>query len=293
MKTRSENEMFSLILDTAKADPRVHAVVMAGSRADTSNPHDIFMDYDISYIVDDYHPFLGNLDWARRFGEPMIIQLPNHMDFDDLSNIGYETFLMQFCDGTRIDLTVETLEHYESHEHSEPERVLWDPEGLIPPLPTPDGSCYFVKPPTAKDYDDCCNEYWWLHAYAAKELWRGNLVFAKYWFDGNLRRMYERMLGWYLAKRCGYGVSMGKHGKFMRKYMTDGEWELLLSGYADAEPEHIWTALQRMDDFFRIAAKSLAADYGFAYLQTEDDKVTAYLKHIRALSKDADEIYSD
>ena len=42
---RSEQEMFDLILGIAKADPRVKAVYMNGSRTNPNADKDIFQDY--------------------------------------------------------------------------------------------------------------------------------------------------------------------------------------------------------------------------------------------------------
>lgn len=48
---RSEQEMFDLILNTAREDKRIRAVYMNGSRTNPSAPRDIFQDYDIVYVV--------------------------------------------------------------------------------------------------------------------------------------------------------------------------------------------------------------------------------------------------
>ena len=47
---RTEQEMFELILNTAKADERIRAVYMNGSRTNVNVPKDIFQDYDIVYV---------------------------------------------------------------------------------------------------------------------------------------------------------------------------------------------------------------------------------------------------
>ena len=76
---RSEQEMFDLILSTARADPRIRGVVLNGSRANPNAPHDFFQDFDIVYLVTDLAPFTSNLEWIHRFGELMILQLPDDM----------------------------------------------------------------------------------------------------------------------------------------------------------------------------------------------------------------------
>ncbi len=48
---RSEQEMLDLILDTARKDERIRAVMMNGSRANPNAPRDFFQDFDIVYFV--------------------------------------------------------------------------------------------------------------------------------------------------------------------------------------------------------------------------------------------------
>ncbi len=45
--------MFDLILDTARADERIRAVILNGSRANPNAPRDPFQDFDIVYLVTD------------------------------------------------------------------------------------------------------------------------------------------------------------------------------------------------------------------------------------------------
>jgi aminoglycoside 6-adenylyltransferase len=81
---------------------------------------------------------------------------------------------MQFSDGTRIDLSL-IADRYT--DDGEPAVSLLDKDGILPELPRPTGSCYFVKPPYEKEFTDCCNEFWWLGPYIAKVLWRGELSY--------------------------------------------------------------------------------------------------------------------
>ncbi len=76
---RSEQQMFDLILDTARADERIRAVILNGSRANPNAPRDPFQDFDIVYLVTDVEPFVRNLEWIKRFGEMMILQMPDDM----------------------------------------------------------------------------------------------------------------------------------------------------------------------------------------------------------------------
>ena len=106
---RSEQEMLELIVDTAKKDERIRAVIMNGSRANPNAPRDPFQDFDIVYVVADVAPFGHNYEWIKRFGEIMIMQMPEDMQDPPPSQDGGFTYLMQFTDGNRIDLMIYPL----------------------------------------------------------------------------------------------------------------------------------------------------------------------------------------
>jgi aminoglycoside 6-adenylyltransferase len=103
---RSEQEMFDLILNTAREDERIRAVMMNGSRANPNAPRDFFQDFDIVYFVTDHRPFRHNFEWIKRFGEMMILQLPDDMGDSPHPEDASFAYLMQFSDGNRIDLTI-------------------------------------------------------------------------------------------------------------------------------------------------------------------------------------------
>ena len=60
---RAEQEVMELILSVAKADERIRAVLLVGSRANPAVPKDIYQDYDIIYFVEDIMPFYNNPVW--------------------------------------------------------------------------------------------------------------------------------------------------------------------------------------------------------------------------------------
>src|SRR6267143_1051330 len=103
---RSEEEMLELIVSTAENDHRIRAVIMSGSRVNPNARRDIFQDFDIAYLVTDVDSFRDDHTWINRFGAIMILQLPEAMEDPPSKNDGRFTYLMQFTDGNRIDLTL-------------------------------------------------------------------------------------------------------------------------------------------------------------------------------------------
>ena len=291
---RSEQQMLELILDTARCDERIRAVIMNGSRANPNAPRDPFQDFDIVYIVTDVEPFRKNLEWIKRFGDMMILQMP-----DDMGDLASDTggsfgYLMQFMDGNRIDLGLFTLSQWKEHgkDRDSLSLLLLDKDGIIEPFPPASEAAYLPKPPTAKAFADCCNEFWWVSPYVAKGLWRGEILYAKCLFDEVLRNeQLMKMLTWHIGLKTDFQVNPGKLGKYFQKYLEPELWDALLKTFSDASYENTWDALFAACDLFRRAAIPIATHYGFEYPFEDDRKVTAYLAHIRSLPRDAKEIY--
>ncbi len=285
---RSEQEMFDLILNTAREDERIRAVIMNGSRANPCAPRDIFQDFDIVYLVTDTAPFIHNLEWISQFGELMILQMPDEMgDPPPDFNLGF-TYLMQFMDGNRIDLHLAPVSQMEKDSLTV---VLLDKDGLCTEIPLPTEQDYLPKPPTAKEFADCCNEFWWVCPYVAKGLWREEITYAKYMLDVYVRAQLMKMLRWHIGIKTQFSINPGKLGKYFQPYLEAEYWEMLMRTYADASYEHTWDALLPMTTLFRQTANEVARFCHFPYPADDDARVTAHLLHVRQLPKDADSMY--
>lgn len=106
---RSEAEIYALLLETARADDRVLAVYMNGSRTNPHAPKDIFQDYDVVYVVRETRAFIEDRGWILRFGNILYMQYPDEFPDDPSDKENHYGWLMQFGDGVRIDLTVQAL----------------------------------------------------------------------------------------------------------------------------------------------------------------------------------------
>ena len=288
---RSEREMFELIINTAEDDERIRAVILNGSRANPNAPKDIFQDFDVIFVVTDLAPFKNNDEWIKRFGEIMIKQLPEEMGDSPPEEDGCFVYLMQFTDGNRIDLTIYPLANLSEIGRDSLSVILLDKDGIIEPFPPPLENDYLPMPPTAKAFDDCCNEFWWVSAYVAKGLWREEITYARSMLDQVLREELMKMLNWYIGVKTGFSQNPGKHGKYFQQYLEPKLWQMLLQTYMDADYENNWQALLTMCRLFRQVALFVEAFYGFEYPHDDDSMVFAHLEHVRNLPKDASSIY--
>lgn len=280
---RSEKEMLGLILNMAEEDERVRAVIMNGSRVNPNAPRDFFQDYDIVFIVTDVSLFVRDRSWISRFGELMIMQTPEEMDDPPPENDGRFTYLLQFVDGNRIDLSLYPIAQIKEMERDSLSLLLLDKDGIVEPFPPPSEMDYIPKPPSAKQFDDCCNEFWWVCPYVAKGLWRRELPYAKYMLERPVRDMLMKMLSWHIGIRTGFSKNPGKFGKYYEEYLEPELWAEFVKTYPDADFENIWRALFVMCELFRKTAIGVAEHFGYSYPYNDDERVTAYLRHIKIL----------
>jgi aminoglycoside 6-adenylyltransferase len=290
---RTEKQMLDLIINTALGDERVRAAVLNGSRVNPSAPKDFFQDYDVIYFVTEKESFLADPTWIRVFGELMILQLPDEMHDPAPNPAEMESYayLMQFADGNRIDLSLFPVDRLDRLEADSLTLTLLDKDKILPIFPPPDDSGYLPTPPTARAFADCTNEFWWVSPYVAKGLWRREIVYAKQMHDLYVREQLSRMLNWYVGVHTGFKLSTGKLGKYLEKYLEPELWQLLLKTYSDADYDHTWAALLATGDLFRRLAIPVAEHFGFEYPHGDDQRVSAHLRHVRDLPRDAKEMY--
>ncbi|MDN4074025.1 aminoglycoside 6-adenylyltransferase [Fictibacillus terranigra] len=286
--------MLAKIIKFANKEKRIRAVILNGSRVNPNAPKDIFQDYDVVFITEDVAYYIENRNWIRPFGEIMIMQTPDAMAMGtaELGEIsGKYTYLMQFMDGMRIDLTFYPAGKVQDLVHDSLSKVILDKDGILPELPEPSDQDYITKCPSEREFLDCCNEFWWVSTYIAKGLWRKELPYAKAMFDGPVRNMLILMLKWQIGLRHDFSVDSGKHGKYFKSYLEPEMYGQLLQTYSDGQYENIWEALFEMGRLFRRTSQDLAGRLGFRYAEDEDHHVTAYLRHVRHLPFDAEKMY--
>ncbi|WP_271750901.1 aminoglycoside 6-adenylyltransferase [Cohnella sp. JJ-181] len=283
---RTEQEMMALILGIARADERIRAVCMNGSRTNPNAPRDRFQDYDIVYLVTEMNSFIGRPGWIDAFGERIILQKPDDNALFPPGPGDRYAYLMQFKDGNRIDLRLSPVSR--AAEYAAEDKltvVLLDKDGLLPALPAPTDEDYRVRLPDAPRFAGCCNEFWWVSTYVAKGLWRRETLYALDHLNLYVRPMLIRMLEWRVGIDTDGGVGIGKNAKYLERYLPADRWQALLDTYPRGTEAEIWQALRTMGRLFRETALEVAERLGFAYDGKEDRLVTAYLASVERLPR--------
>ena len=181
---RSADEIQKLIIDTAKLDDRIRAVLLNGSRADSTILPDKYQDFDIQYIVKDLNSFTCDHRWTNIFGERIIWQLPDvkTSEEEDVDKSSVFHYLILFHDGNRIDLTLFPIAKLETDFHLDSLTIVWiDKDNFFANISKTNNSDYLIKKPTEKDFLSTCNEFWWVSTYCFK----GSFKKGNYLFKGN------------------------------------------------------------------------------------------------------------
>ena len=281
---RSENEIYSLILETAKSDARIKAVYMNGSRTNINAPKDIFQDYDIVYVVENTQSFIDDRDWINVFGKILYMQYPDenpNYPSDKENSYGY---LMQFADGVRIDLTLQTVDYALRHIMEDRLcKILMDKENILPKIGEATDCQRWVKKPEKEQYFAVCNEFWWCTNNIAKGLWRKEIPYVQDMVNYCVRPQLITMLNWKAGILTDWKVSTGKSSKYLYKWLSEEEWKMLLSTYFDGDVDSAWKSVFRMCELFDNTSRLVGEKLGWKYNAQEGKAAWNFLEDVYRL----------
>lgn len=289
---RNETEMYQLILDLAKADPGILAVYLNGSRTNSNVPKDIFQDYDVVYVVRETKRYIEDKAWIQNFGTILYMQYPDENSNYPSDKENRYGWLMQFADGNRLDLHVETLSYARAHIGDDRLcKILLDKEQLLPAIEPATDADYYVKKPTEEQFLACANEFWWCSNNLAKGLWREEILYVQDMANFIVRKELERMLSWKVGMEHDFAVSVGKSAKYIGRWLQKEVYRQYLDTFFGSSCEDAWRAVLVMCDLFAQTAVTVAQALGYHYDTKEGEAARGFLEHVRTLPKDAEEIY--
>lgn len=280
---RTEKEIYDLVLNFAFQDERIRIVTLEGSRTNVNIPKDNLQDYDITFFVIDMGEFLKSDDWLSVFGNRIMMQKPEDMELFPPEEKGF-SYIMLFDDGVKIDLTllpVSMLEEYLTRDKLV--KIMLDKDNMIKTEIVPTDEDYYIKCPTERKFDDCCNEFWNVATYVSKGLLRGEILFAIDHMNEVLRHELLRMISWYVGTEKGFNFSLGKNYKFLDKHISKELWDNLLNTYSMSSYEEMWKSFDLCLCLFKKISKKVADSLGYNY-PDYDENVTKYLETQKRIS---------
>lgn len=252
-------------------------MTLEGSRANINIPKDEFQDYDVTYFVTDVESFTLKDEWLKSFGNIIMMQKPEDMELFPAEEKGY-SYIILFDDYNKIDLTLLPLEELGNYLNDDKLiKIILDKDGRIQQAVVPTDMDYHIRKPSAREYDDCCNEFWNTTTYVVKGLCRKEILFAIDHFNQIVRHELLRMISWKVGIETGFKLSVGKNYKFIERYISEDLWEKLLSTYRMDSYENIWEALFLCHQLFRAVSGEVAERLHYAYPEY-DRNITKYTR---------------
>lgn len=231
----------------------VHAAVLLGSHARRELTADAVSDVDVVLFVDEPSRYLHDESWLQRFGEPLL-------SFVEPTAVGgFDERRVLFRDGLEVDLVVIPAEAARaipadaSGVFARGFRVLYD-DGLEPELP---GAPTTQPPPTQEEFGQLTNDFWYHLLWAAKKLWRGEVLLAKQVCDCVLTwRLVE------LARWRAHGEDTWHDLRFFERWAGEDLVEALGPTFARYEAKDIGGGLRATGELFGLLEDEVASRFG-------------------------------
>jgi aminoglycoside 6-adenylyltransferase len=283
-----ESEVLARLVAWGAKDEVIRALVLTSSRARQDDTVDPLSDYDVIVAVRDVAPFADRYGWETVVGSPLARW------GDESTLLGERTVFrgVVYDDGVKVDYTFwpEALLARVAGAPALPDcldvgyRVLLDKDERTSGWAAPTYRAHIPSPPASEEYNAQVEELWWSATYVAKGLWRGEIAFAKFVLDYDMKLgPLRRFLEWRIELEHGWSVRPGVYGRGLERLLPAELAAELLATYAGADVEDNWEALFRTTALFRRVAREVGDALGYEYPQAVDDGVTEHLEAVRAL----------
>jgi aminoglycoside 6-adenylyltransferase len=287
-ETTDQAAVLARLTQWAQRHPLVRALLLESSRAHRRAPIDPFSDYDVLVVVTDLRAFAEDDEWLSAFCAPLV----TFHGSDTVWDVETCARLVLYEDHTKIDYVVWPVALLAAVAQRQEllELLDWgylilvDKDGLTAVLPAPTYTAHIPRPPSAREYQRLVEEFWWESTYVAKNLWRDDLVFARYNLDVVMRHeLLLQMLEWRVEVDHGWTWKPGLVGRGLKAHISPETWAELEKTWVGAEIVANWAALFAMTTLFRRIAREVAKALGYDYPDALDQRVTAYLEDVHCL----------
>lgn len=263
------------ILEHAKKDEEIKAIVAIGSYTREDVKADEFSDLDLCVVTSDVEKWYSG-EYPRLFGKVSVSFVE--------PTLGGGKEIRCIYDGDKdVDMIISTPEHFESLVKEGVAEcvmnrgydVLYDSMGcaeLLEKHVKPDRSNPIID---EAEFVNIVNDFYFHNIWASKKLKRGELWSAKMCVDSYLKNHLLKMLELYRYKSAS--VDVWHSGRFLEKWAGDEILEELKMCFARYDEEDVRNALVSTNQLFARITEELAAMEGFEYPAQAKECAKSYL----------------
>ncbi len=261
------------LIEFANNNKNIRGLVLQGSFINDKIETDDFSDLDPLFYVKDLSEFIEDDEWKTYFGKPISF-------FHDEGGSGdrkWYTRLTIYSDGFKIDFGFQSVKSIKHANDMELYEVYVDKDNVIPKPEVKDDSKFYIKIPTEEEYLERINTFFFDSSYVVKALARDEMFFEKY-MEQVLKKKIHKLLEWHIGCRYDFKVNPGVVGRYIKKYLTDEEWKMLLKTYPDSNKSHCAKALIYSYDLVRYLGENIANCLDFTYPKQHELDMLNYCK---------------
>ena len=286
MANTHPKETEEVLIQWARQQPLVRAMLLTSTRAVPNAPLDIFSDYDVILVVRDVQPFASERAWLEDFGPVLALYRDPLETSPEGQHSGNVT---QFENGLKIDFTFYAVPYFQHltaqqlpDEFDAGYRVLLDKDHLTDELPRPSYAAYIPRPPSEEEYQDAIEVSFLEAIYAAKLLWRDDLMAAKFVLDTFMKHEHLRpMLEWHVETENDWAVKTGPYGRGLKKWLRSDLWAELEQTYSGPGRAENWETIYRMVALMGRVAREVGQRMGYPYPEELERRTMRYLEKVK------------
>jgi aminoglycoside 6-adenylyltransferase len=165
-------------------------------------------------------------------------------------------------------------------------KILLDKDGLTEGWKPPTYKAYIPSPPSVEAYLTEIEVFFHEATYAAKHLWRDDLMPAKNNLDKEMKAdNLRQMLEWRIEIDHGWAIKPGAYGRFLKQRLDPEIWSELECTYVGSGIEENWEAIFRTIDLFQKVAIDVGDHLGYEYPQDLHARVLRYLHKVKTFGR--------
>jgi aminoglycoside 6-adenylyltransferase len=276
--------LLASILEWAREDPRVTAVVQTGSRARDLRV-DQYSDLDIELIGPGWEELAADDSWFHEFGDVMVV-LPLTIDDTPDGEPSWHTRLVVYSGGRKVDFTLAGEQRINGmvssglnplYDHGFVVRC--DKSGLLGRLPPPRVAPPDRPLPREEDFHKTVTEFWFEASQVPIYLARNDLWVVKF-REHTMRQMLLRALEWFAQTNPSNTQDTWHIGHHMNEWLPDAEWSQVGHIFSHLDAEDTLRALRATMALFESVSTTVAERMRFQHSQQLPSQVLAVVERI-------------
>ena len=199
---------------------------------------------------------------------------------------GYYIFLLQYKDGTRIDLSFRSIrEVHDAVKEDSLTKVLLDKGNILKNVPKPDEKSYHIKEPSPEKWDKCLNELLWIPICIMKAIKRDEIPLVQFYYANCFLPEIGKLAAWYAGSLKNWEINTGKGNKWIQRYLDKKTYNDYIRLFFYSDNKDIIKNLDTARELIRSLSSEICKKTGYEYPHQYDKNTEEFLKKFNMIYK--------